>query len=74
MLFESVFCLANSITNLVMAMPLDGPKYLGSSFAANLMRPAPRTINSASAAWLTSFSAASISLSSVRALSRSWTM
>ncbi len=49
MLLESVYRLASSITNLVIAMPLEGPRYRGvSSLSSNRTRPPGRIDSSVS--------------------------
>ena len=47
-LFVSEFSLANSITSRVIAIPLEGPRNLDSSFSLNRTWPAPRINISAS--------------------------
>lgn len=74
MVLESVFCFAISITRRVIVIPLEGPKNLDSSPSLNLMRPAPRTMISASGGHLRFLSARASFSSSSRMFSRNFTI
>lgn len=71
-LLESVYLLASSITNLVIAIPLLGPRYLGvSSPSSNLTNP-PGRIDSSVSCSLSPSSSMYRPNSICRARTRSW--
>jgi len=72
MVLLSVFCFANSMTSLVIAMPLDAPRYLHSSWSLNLTSPALRIMDSASRVVCCSSSTRASSASSACTLFCRW--